>query len=171
MEWTQQELEELYQEVNKRAAADPAFLKEFQADPAAALEKIAGRPLPEGFRLKAIEADASYNAYYYVPEFTAGELNINQLQAVYGGAGGDQSAPSSSCGADDPQSMISFFLIISACAAAVSIGPCSPDACGAACEELAESIYPSGSGSSGAGSASGSASASAPAASACAMNM
>ena len=87
MAWTQNELEELYQKVNKLAAEDADFRKELQADSRAAIEKIAGKELPEGFRLKFIENDPSYNATYVVPDITSGELNLKELQSVSGGSG------------------------------------------------------------------------------------
>lgn len=127
MEWTQKELEELYQRVNKLGASDADFRKELMADPHAAIEKIAGRELPEGFRLKFIENDPSYNATYLVPDFTPDELNLKALQTDAGETGEENSEDTV-----HPKVGVSFVLIVSACAAAVSTVGCGGDACAAA---------------------------------------
>lgn len=117
MKWTQEELEQLYQQANEKANADEAFLKEILADPKSALEKMAGRELPDDFSLKTIENDTGYAATYIVPDFVQGELDLQELtpEALDQASGG-----------------ISFLGVFSACAAAVSIGPCPADACAAA---------------------------------------
>ena len=62
MEWTQQELEELYQQTVKKASVDAAFREKLKQDSKAAMEELAGRELPDGFRLKFIEKDPSFDA-------------------------------------------------------------------------------------------------------------
>ncbi len=135
MAWTQNELEELYQKVNKLAAEDADFRKELQADSRAAIEKIAGKELPEGFRLKFIENDPSYNATYVVPDITSGELNLKELQSVSGGSGDESQAVESvphKPGEPEPEANFSILFIVSACAAAIQIAGCGADACAAA---------------------------------------
>ena len=60
MEWTQKELEELYQAAIKKSMIDKEFRKELMEDSKKAMEKLAGRELPEGFKLKFIEKDPNY---------------------------------------------------------------------------------------------------------------
>ena len=117
MKWTQEELERLYQQATEKANADENFRREILADTKAALEKLAGRELPDDFNLKAIENDSGYAATYIVPDFVQGELDIQELEpeALEQASGG-----------------ISFFAILSGCASAVSFGPCAADACAAA---------------------------------------
>ena len=45
--WTQQEMEELIAKMTKKAMTDAEFRKEVLADATKALEKLAGKPLPE----------------------------------------------------------------------------------------------------------------------------
>ena len=114
MEWTQEQLENLYQEVNRRVADDPEFRAKMQDDPKAAVEIIAGRDLPDNVSLKVIEKDGNYAATFVVPDFVQGEitreLSVEEMKQVSAG--------------------ISFLLIISVCVAAVSTGPCGADVCG-----------------------------------------
>ncbi len=115
MEWTQEELEKLYQEVNRKVAEDPAFREKLQADPKAAVEEIAGKVLPDGVSLKVIERDGGYAAMFVVPDFLQGEIDRSQLSAGQ---------------AEQVAAGFSFFLLVSVCLAAVSVGPCGIDACG-----------------------------------------
>ena len=73
MEWTQQELEELYQQTVKKASVDAAFREKLKQDSKAAMEELAGRELPDGFRLKFIEKDPSYSNTFVLPDFKGAE--------------------------------------------------------------------------------------------------
>ena len=132
MSWTQKELEELYQKVNQLASTDADFRKEMQENAHAAIERVAGRNLPEGFRLETIETDLSYNRTFVAPDFAPGELNLRELKSVAGGQGEQQSGgePTSGDGSDAMVG-ISFMVIVTVCAAATSVGPCGADVCGA----------------------------------------
>ena len=119
--WTQQELEELITKMTKKAMTDAAFRKEVLADATKALEKLAGKPLPEGSSLKCIEKDPNYQTTLVLPDLIDQEkLDDDSLQKVAGG--------------------ISVALIVSVCAVASGVGPdvgmcpmkaCAADACGA----------------------------------------
>lgn len=130
MSWTQKELEELYQKINKALKEDPDFREKARRDAKAAVEELAGRPLEEGFRLNFIEQDAGYGDTYVLPEFVGEELDPRELDEIAGGknvksvAGGD-------CPKDSTAN-VSVVVIVSACAAAVSSSACGGDACGAA---------------------------------------
>ena len=102
MEWTQQELEELYQATVKKATVDADFREKLKQNAKTAMEGLAGRELPEGFRLKFIEKDPSYANTFVLPDFKGDELDMSDMGDVAGG--------------------ISFFLIVSACAVARSAG-------------------------------------------------
>lgn len=121
MKWTQGELEKLYQDVNAKAVADAEFRQEMLKDAKAAIEKFAGRPLPEGFSLKIIEKDSSYASTYVVPNFAQGEIDLNELDMKELGDEQLASVPSG----------LSIALIVSICGAAASVGGCGADACGA----------------------------------------
>ena len=114
--WTQQEMEELIAKMTKKAMTDAEFRKEVLADANKALEKLAGRPLPEGASLKCIEKDPNYQTTFVLPDLIDEErLEDVGLQQVAGG--------------------VSFALILSYCAAAVGGGPdigaCGAKACAA----------------------------------------
>ena len=109
--WTQQEMEELLAKMTKKAMTDAEFRKEVLADANKALEKLAGKPLPEGSSLKCIERDPNYQTTFVLPDLVDEEkLNDESLSNVAGG--------------------ISVAAIISVCAAAVGVGPSViPSAC------------------------------------------
>ncbi len=119
--WTQQEIEELMAKMTKKAMTDAAFRKELLADATAALEKLAGKPLPEGASLKCVERDPNYQTTLVLPDLLDEEkLDDESLQQVAGG--------------------ISVAVIVSICFAAGGLGPdvgactllaCAANACGA----------------------------------------
>jgi hypothetical protein len=112
--WTQQELEELMAKMTKKAMTDAEFRKEVLADATAALEKLAGKPLPDGVSLKCIERDPNYQSTFVLPDLVDEEkIDDDSLQQVAGG--------------------ISVALIVSVCGAAAGVGPeagvCAAKAC------------------------------------------
>ena len=115
MEWTQQNLETLYTQIQKSAMVDAEFRKALLEDPVKTIEKYTGEKLPEGFRLKVIEQDPSYAATLVLPDMVGRELTDEDAEDVSGG--------------------ISFALIVSVCGAAIGAGPsmavCGADGCGA----------------------------------------
>lgn len=112
MEWTQEKLENLYQEVNRKAKEEPEFLKELRENPRAALESVAGCKLPNDLRLNFVDGETNHANTYTLPNFTGDEIELNELKDVSGG--------------------ISFFIGASVCAVAISILGCPTDGCLAA---------------------------------------
>ncbi len=103
-EWTQKEIEELMVEMTKKSMTDPEFRREVLADANKALEKLAGRPLPEGISLKCVEKDPNYQSTFVLPDLIDEEkLNDSDLASVAGG--------------------ISVFGVVSVCAFAMGVGP------------------------------------------------
>lgn len=88
MEWSREEMERLYVEAQKKAATDEGFRKEILADATAALEKLAGKKLPEGMKLKAIENDPAYTATFVLPNMLSEEVSMEDLDKAAGGAAG-----------------------------------------------------------------------------------
>jgi len=111
MKWKQEEMNEVYLKVQKTALTDEAFRKELIADPKAAIEKISGKALPEGFKINIVESDPAYSATFVLPDFVGNAIEDDDLENVAGG--------------------VSILVIISACAAAIGAGPCAADACAA----------------------------------------
>ena len=133
MKWSQKKLEEIYRKAMKRSKTDEAFRKKLQADSASALAEIAGEDLPGEVWLKFIERDPNYAGTFVQPDYISDELDIRALEKVTGGAGEDPGQ--SDGGSDEVDSNnleLSFVLIISACAVAISVAACGADACGAA---------------------------------------
>ena len=111
MEWTKEEMEALYVNMQKKAMTDEEFRKEILADANKALAKLAGKELPEGVKIKVVEQDPAYTATFVLPDFVSEEVDMEELEKAAGG--------------------ISFAAGGSACGAAISIGPCPADVCGA----------------------------------------
>lgn len=111
MQWTNNDAEKLYLEAQKKAMVDEEFRKELLEDANSALEKLSGQKLPEGMRLKVIENDPNYTATFVLPDMLSEEIDTKDLDKAAGG--------------------ISTLLVLSACGAAIKIGPCPADACGA----------------------------------------
>lgn len=112
MEWTQEKLNELYLNIQKKAVTDEEYRKELLDNPDAVIEKEMGEPLPEGMKFKVIENDPAYNATFVLPDMVSEELEDEDLDQVAGG--------------------ISVLIGVSACAAAIGIGGgCAADACAA----------------------------------------
>ena len=125
MSWTQKELEELYQKLNKALAEDPAFREKARRDPRAAAEELAGRPLEEGFRLNYIEQDAGFGDTYVLPDFVGEELDPRELDAIAGGKN-VRSVSGGDCGKDSADG-VSVLTVVSACPAASAA--CTVDFC------------------------------------------
>jgi hypothetical protein len=87
--WTKEEMEELLTKMNKLAMTDVEFRKELLADSNAALEKLAGKALPEGFNIKVIERDPDYQTTLVLPDLIDEEcLDEEALDKVAGGISG-----------------------------------------------------------------------------------
>ena len=87
-EWKQQEMEELIAKMTKKAMTDAAFRKEVLEDATSALEKLAGKPLPEGMTLKCVEKDPNFRNTLVLPDFVDEEkLDEGALSNVAGGTG------------------------------------------------------------------------------------
>jgi len=118
-EWTPKELEELLEKMTQKSMTDAEFRKEVLADATKALEKLAGRPLPDGSSLKCIEKDPNYQTTLVLPDLLDEEkIDDEALAQVAGG--------------------ISVAMIVSFCAGAIAAGPdvgqcamklCTADAC------------------------------------------
>ncbi|MCR5289637.1 MAG: NHLP leader peptide family RiPP precursor [Treponema sp.] len=108
-EWTQKEMETLYQQIQVKASHDAEFRKNLLTDANKTIEKLAGKALPDGCAIKVIEQDPNYASTLVIPDLVSDELDENALDKAAGG--------------------ISFVLVVSACAAAFAVGPCPADAC------------------------------------------
>lgn len=85
-EWTSQDIEKTIQESIRRGTTDQAFRKLALSDARAAVEKVAGRPIPEGLKIKFVDG-AGAHMTIVLPELAGeeGELSDTQLEQVAGG--------------------------------------------------------------------------------------
>ncbi len=109
MSWTNDEIEKVYIEVRKKAMLNKTFRDLLLKDPNKAIEEVAGKPIPDSFKIKIIENDPNYHMTFILPDLISEELTDN-LDQVAGG--------------------VSVALIVSVCGAAVGVGP-NTGACGA----------------------------------------
>jgi len=85
MNWTKEEVNSFNQEVIKRSMSDTAFREKLLSNPNQAIEEVIGHKLPEGFSLKVIESDPSYNATFVLPDFIGNAVEDDDLENVAGG--------------------------------------------------------------------------------------
>jgi len=112
--WTQQELEELIAKMTKKAMTDTEFRKEVLADATKALEKLAGKPLPDGMSIKCVEKDPNFQNTLVLPDFVDEEkLDEGALSNVAGGTG-KCFADAETCTAFDPYCPYNFGSFITA---------------------------------------------------------
>ena len=103
MSWTQEKMEELYQQMIQRATNDADFRRKLLDEPNKTLEELAGQPLPEGYKVNIIENDPAYTATCVLPDMISEELLPEELDQLHIDGG------------------ISFLLIISICGVAISL--------------------------------------------------
>ena len=85
-EWTQQEVEETVREIRRRAAQDREFRELALRDPAAAVKEIAGKEIPEGYKLEVIESKPGVHHTMVLPPMDD-ELDDEVLDSIAGGRG------------------------------------------------------------------------------------
>ncbi len=68
-DWTKREMDSLMWKLTQKTMTDAEFRKEVLKDATKALEKLAGRPLPPGMTLKAVEKDPGYQSTLLLPDF------------------------------------------------------------------------------------------------------
>ena len=85
MNWSQKELEALFQKAKKKAMEDEAFRKEITENLKAALEKLAGAALPDDVSLKLIEKSADFARIFTCTDIDSDELELAALGKVQGG--------------------------------------------------------------------------------------
>ncbi len=81
--WTNEELQQMIQEVRAKAAADPQFRQQVLVNPNAAIRAIAGKALPEGMSVQVVEAA---DVTIVLPPLQTGALSDQDLDHVAGGS-------------------------------------------------------------------------------------
>ena len=101
MSWTQEKISEVYVQVRNLAVTDEEFREKLVADPAAAIQQVAGVALPDDFKVKVIEEDPQYNATFLLPPMLDADLTAEELENIAGGlCAGDSNCGAQNCGAN-----------------------------------------------------------------------
>jgi hypothetical protein len=96
-EWNSAEIERVIKESIRRGQTDAEFRALALKDPGMAIMKVAGRPIPEGVKVKFFDGTGAQISIV-LPELTAGdELSDTQLEQVAGG-GRCAASCAASCG-------------------------------------------------------------------------
>ena len=85
MNWTEEKIKEVYEAAMSAAVTDEEFRAALLADPKAAIEKLTGMALPEGFKLKVLEEDPDYDMTILLPPMVGDELSAEEMEQVAGG--------------------------------------------------------------------------------------
>jgi len=85
MSWTEQEADRAFVEVRRRAMTDKAFRQLALANPNAAIEKVSGKAVPPGIKIKIIESDPAAHMTFLLPQMVSDELSETDLEKVAGG--------------------------------------------------------------------------------------
>lgn len=83
--WNREKMDAVQREVARRATTDAEFRAKFLADPAKAIEEVAGIPVPKEYRIRVIEADPAYEATFFLPPMQSTAVDDESLDAVAGG--------------------------------------------------------------------------------------
>lgn len=85
-EWTPQEIQRVIEESIRRGKTDQQFRSLALSNPRAAVEQVAGKPVPEGLRVKFFDGSGEHLSII-LPEYVEdeSELSDTQLEQVAGG--------------------------------------------------------------------------------------
>jgi len=93
MNWTQEEAEQAWIDVRKRALIDKPFRELLVANPNQAIEQVTGKPVPRGWKIKVLEPDPTAHLTFLLPRMVSQELPTEELEKVAGGACGPEACP------------------------------------------------------------------------------
>ena len=86
MSRTEEKIKEVYGEAMRAAVTDEEFRAALLGNPTAAIEKLTGEKLPEGFKLKVLEEDPAYDMTILLPPMLDDELTDEEMKQIAGGA-------------------------------------------------------------------------------------
>ena len=82
--WTKEDLDKVKATIGAKAAFDKAFREEVLANPAAMIEKIAGKKIPEGYSVDIIENKPGTVATFVLPNYYGDKIGQEELAAIAG---------------------------------------------------------------------------------------
>jgi hypothetical protein len=83
-DWTKEDVDKVKAIITAKAAFDKAFRAEVLANPAATIEKIAGKKIPDGFSVDIIENKPGTMATFVLPNYYGDKLGHEELAAIAG---------------------------------------------------------------------------------------
>lgn len=86
MAWTNEEINAIYAKARGKAATDAVFRKNLLANPSKTISELAGKKIPENYKIKVIESDPAYQATFVLPDLISDEMSDDDLKKVAGGA-------------------------------------------------------------------------------------
>lgn len=84
-EWTEQEIKDVLDEINKKACTEKDFRKLVLNDPAEAIKQVSGKEVPAGLKIKVIENESGIDHTHVLPDFVSDEISNDELENVAGG--------------------------------------------------------------------------------------
>lgn len=85
MNQVEERIKEVYDAAMQAAVTDEEFRAALLTDPKAAIEKLTGTSLPEGFKLKVLEKDPDCDMTILLPPMIFDELSEEDMNQVAGG--------------------------------------------------------------------------------------
>lgn len=83
--WTQEEIDQAFVEVRKKAIVDKPFRDVLLKDPHKAIKQVTQKDVPAMFKIKVVEADPNYHMTFVLPQMVSDELSDEELEKVAGG--------------------------------------------------------------------------------------
>ena len=85
MAWTQDKINRVYDEIQKRAVCDPDFKEKLLENPNVVIEHVSGESLPADYTFNIIENNQSFVASLALPPVISGTLSDEDLECIAGG--------------------------------------------------------------------------------------
>ncbi len=87
MSWNDEEVNELFFKCKHKAMVDKDYRAKILADPKGTIEEMAGKKMPDDFKIQVIESDPAASMAFVLPPMpeTGVELSDDDLENVAGG--------------------------------------------------------------------------------------